>query len=255
MDGSVDLNADLGEGFGVWSLGDDEGLLSAVTSANVACGFHAGDPTVMATTVGLAVSRGVVIGAHVSYPDRVGFGRRAMDVSAKDLRNDVAYQLGALDGISRPLGARVRYVKAHGALYNRCARDETQAGALLDAVEGYDANLAVLAQPASVLYDLARARGLNAAGEAFADRSYLPDGRLASRDCPGALVTDEQSVLARAVRIATEGQVTALDGTFVRVPAESICLHGDTPGAVGLAHAVCRGLLQAGVAVRSFASP
>lgn len=244
----IDLNADLGEG-----CGDDAALLTSVTSANVACGFHAGGPTVMAETVAAAVANGVVVGAHVSYPDREGFGRREMTVSAKQLRADVLYQLGALDALARAAGTRVRYVKPHGALYHRVAADEATARALLAAVRDYDPGLLLLTLPGSVATRCAAAAGVAAVGEAFADRGYTPDGRLVPREQPGALLTDPEEVARRGVRLATEGVVRAVDGSNVQVAAGSLCLHGDTPGAVELARRVRDALTAAGVTVTAFA--
>lgn len=243
----------MGEGYGAWRMGDDEALVEVVTSANVACGFHAGGPSVMAATVAAAVARGVAVGAHVSYPDLVGFGRRAMDVSGPDLRCDVAYQLGALDGVARLVGSRVRYVKAHGALYHRSNVDEVAALALVDVVAGYDPSLALVCPPGSVAGAIGVERGLRVVREAFADRAYTPDGGLVPRGSAGAVIVDEGEVVARALRLATGGEVVAVDGTVVPVVAETLCLHGDTPGAGSLARAVRDGLVRAGVAVRSFA--
>jgi len=248
----IDLNADLGEGFGVWRLGDDDALLGLVTSANVACGFHAGDPVTMRRVCAGAVAAGVAIGAQVSYRDLAGFGRRFIDVAADELTADVLYQLAALDGIARTAGAGVRYVKPHGALYNAVVAHERQARAVVDAVVAYDRSLPVLGLPGSALLRLAAAEGLTAVAEGFADRGYTAAGTLVPRSEPGALVTDEAAVVERAVRMATEGVVVAVDGTQVRVPVSSICLHGDSPGAVGLARAVRAALRATGVDVAPF---
>jgi 5-oxoprolinase (ATP-hydrolysing) subunit A len=234
----MDLNCDLGEGFGPWRLGDDLALLSIVTSANVACGFHAGDPLIIRRTCAAAIERGVVIGAQVSYRDLAGFGRRDMDVPADELTAEVLYQLAALDGIARTEGGAVRYVKPHGALYNRIVHDPVTAGAVVDAVAAYDASLPLLTLPVSVARDVALARGLTVVGECFADRAYTPSGTLVSRREPGAVITDAGEVVARAVRMARDRTVVAVDGTEVRVDARSICVHGDTPGAVELARSV-----------------
>jgi 5-oxoprolinase (ATP-hydrolysing) subunit A len=223
-----------------------------VTSANVACGFHAGDPSIMRRVTGWAAERGVAVGAQVGYRDLAGFGRRRIEYDFNELRDDVLYQVGALDGFCRIAGTRVRYVKPHGALYNTAAVDERQAAAVVAAVVEYDRGLPVLCLPGSVLEELATGAGLRAVGEGFADRGYLPTGVLVPRSAPGALVTDADEVAARAVRMAVDGQVTAIDGTVVRFPVESICVHGDSPDAVRLAVRVREGLVAAGVALGPF---
>ncbi|WP_062349030.1 LamB/YcsF family protein [Herbidospora yilanensis] len=243
----IDLNADLGEGFGAWKLGDDAALLEIVTSANVACGFHAGDPLTIRRVCEAAVARGVAIGAQVSYRDLAGFGRREMDVPAEELRAEVLYQLAAVDGIARAVGGRVAYVKPHGALYNRIVWDEVQARAVADAVADYG-TLPVLTVPGSALQEL----GTPTVTEYFADRAYTPEGTLVSRREPGSVLHDPVEVAARAIRMAREGVVTAVDGSQVRVTARSICVHGDTPGAVRLARAVHDALVGVGVAVEAF---
>lgn len=248
----IDLNADLGESFGTWVLGDDEAMLDVVTSANVACGFHAGDATTIRRTVAAAVERGVVVGAQVGYRDLAGFGRRRIDMDPADLTADVLYQLGALEAMCRVAGTRVAYVKPHGALYNTAAVDEVQAGAVVDAVAAYDAALPLLAQPGSVLLRVAQSAGLPVVGEAFADRGYSADGRLVPRSHPGGVLTDPGEVAERVLRIVTEGTVLAVDGSLVAVPARSVCTHGDTPGAVGLARAVRTRLEAAGVTLTPF---
>jgi len=251
--GVIDLNADLGEGFGVWRLGEDEQLLAVLTSANVACGFHAGDPPTMRRVCALAAERGVVIGAQVGYRDLAGFGRRRIDVDPAELEAEVLYQLGALDGCARPAGTRVRYVKPHGALYNTAADDPAPAGAIARAVAAYDRRLPLLGLPGSALQDAAEAAGVPFVPEAFADRAYRPDGRLAPRGEPGAVLDDPATVTARALAFAVDQQVTALDGSVVRVEARSLCVHGDTPGAVHLAREIRRALLDAGVRLAPFA--
>ncbi|HJQ42992.1 MAG TPA: 5-oxoprolinase subunit PxpA [Jatrophihabitantaceae bacterium] len=248
----IDLNADLGEGFGVWRLGDDAALLEVVSSANVACGFHAGDPVTMRTVCAAAADRGVAIGAQVSYRDLAGFGRRRMDVPHDELAADVLYQLGALDACARAAGERVRYVKPHGALYNTAADDLEQAVAIASAVAAFDSSLPLLGLPASQLESAAAAHGLPFVREAFADRGYLATGRLVPRDEDGALVTDPDAVATRAVRFATEGTVQSADGTVVEARPQSLCLHGDTPGAVAIARAVRTALTDAGVDVAPF---
>jgi 5-oxoprolinase (ATP-hydrolysing) subunit A len=249
----VDLNSDLGEGYGRWALGDDDALLEVVTSANVACGFHAGDPATIDRTVRTAVERGVRIGAQVSYPDLAGFGRREMDVAPGDLTADVLYQLGALEAFARAAGSRVRYVKPHGALYNRIARDPVQAAAVVEAVRRYDPALPLLTLPGSAAMDAARAAGIPVVGEGFADRAYTAEGRLVSRREPGAVLHDPQRVAARAVRMATEHRVESVDGSQVEVDVRSLCVHGDTPGAVDLARRVRGALEEAGVTLEPFA--
>ncbi|MEV5710855.1 5-oxoprolinase subunit PxpA [Actinoallomurus sp. NPDC052274] len=246
----IDLNADLGEGLGPWRLGDDLALLSIVSSANVACGFHAGDPVIMRRTCAAAVEHGVVIGAQVSYRDLSGFGRREMDVAPEELTAEVLYQIAALDGIARTEGGRVRYVKPHGALYNRIVRDPVQAEAVAAAVEAYDPALPVLTLPGSKLHEVTN---LTIVNECFADRAYTPAGTLVSRREPGAVIEDVAQVADRALRMAVEGVVEATDGTRIRVDARSICVHGDTPGAVELAQAVRKALENAAVPLRSFA--
>jgi 5-oxoprolinase (ATP-hydrolysing) subunit A len=244
---SIDLNADLAEGFGAWRLGDDEALLDVVTSANVACGFHAGDPGLMRRACILAAERGVAVGAQVSYRDLAGFGRRRIDYDLDELRDDILYQIGALSAF----GA-VRYVKPHGALYNTAAVDEGQASAVVAAVSDYDRSLPVLCQSGSVLARMAAAAGLTVVGEGFADRGYRADGTLVPRSASGALVDSPPAVAERAVRMAVEGEVVAVDGTVVPCAVESICLHGDTPGAVGLARHVRAALAAAHIDLTPF---
>jgi UPF0271 protein len=249
----IDLNADLGEGFGVWELGDDEALLDVVSSANVACGFHAGDPLIMRRVCAAAAERGVSIGAQVSYRDLAGFGRRRMDVPHDELAADVMYQLGALDACARAAGSRVRYVKPHGALYNTAADELEQAVAIAAAIAAVDPALALLGLPDSQLQVAAAAHGLTFVAEAFADRGYLATGRLVPRGEDGALLTDPDAVAARAVEFATGGTVRAVDGSVVAVAPQSLCVHGDTPGAVVIARAVHTALSAAGVDVAPFA--
>ena len=249
----IDLNADLGEGFGVWRLGDDDALLGVVSSANVACGFHAGDPSTMRRVCARAVERGVAIGAQVSYRDLAGFGRRFMDVDPAELADDVLYQLAALDGIARAEGGRVRYVKPHGALYNAAVHHEAQARAVVDAVVAHDPSLPLLGLPGSALLRAAAASGLRGVEEGFPDRGYTAEGTLVSRRSPGALLSDPAVVAERALRMATDGLVTAADGTAVEVTVASVCVHGDTPGAVELARRVRAALEHAGLRIAPFA--
>ncbi|MEU3891749.1 5-oxoprolinase subunit PxpA [Streptomyces sp. NPDC029041] len=250
---SIDLNADLGEGFGPWRLTDDEQLLSVVTSANVACGFHAGDAVTMRRVCELAAERGVRIGAQVSYRDLAGFGRRAMDVPPAELAAEVAYQIGALEVFARAAGARVAYVKPHGALYNRVVHDEEQAAAVVDGVLLVDAALPVLGLPGSRLLTLAGKAGLPVVTEAFADRAYTDAGTLVPRTQEGAVVTDPDAVVERSVGLARSGEVVSHSGTRIEVRARSLCLHGDTPGAVDLARRLRERLAACGVRVEAFA--
>ena len=250
---SIDLNADLGEGFGRWTLTDAERLLSVVTSANVACGFHAGDAATMRRVCELAAERGVRIGAQVSYRDLAGFGRRSMDVPAAELAAEVAYQIGALEVFARAAGSRVAYVKPHGALYNRVVRDEEQAAAVVEGVLLADRTLPVLGLPGSRLHEAAAEAGLPVVPEAFGDRAYRADGSLLPRGQEGAVVSDPAEVVERSVAMARAGVVTAHCGSSVAVRARSLCLHGDTPGAVGLARRVREGLEASGVRVEAFA--
>ena len=251
----IDLNADLGESFGAWVVGDDEAMLDVVTSANVACGFHAGDATTIRRTVAMAAERGVVVGAQVSYRDLAGFGRRHIDMSPDDLTADVLYQLGALEAMCRVAGTRVAYVKPHGALYTAAAVDEGQARAVVAAVAAYDPSLPVLGLPGSVLLRIAAGEGLPTVAEAFADRGYAGTGHLVPRSHPQALHTDPADVAERVVRIALEGTVLSVDDLLVAVPAQSVCTHGDTPDAVVLARAVRSALESAGVTIAPFVAP
>ena len=250
---TIDLNADLGEGFGVWQLGDDDALLRIVTSANVACGFHAGDPSIMRRVCARAAEAGVAVGAQVSYRDRAGFGRRFIDIEPGELADDVLYQLAALDGIARASGIRVSYVKPHGALYNATVAHEGQAHAVAAAVASFGGGLPVLGLPDSELLRAAEAAGLPTVREGFADRGYTSSGTLVPRREPGALVVDPVAVAERAVRMAADGEVVAVDGTRVRVEIDSVCVHGDTAGAVGLARAVRTALEAAGLPLAAFA--
>jgi 5-oxoprolinase (ATP-hydrolysing) subunit A len=250
-DGVLDLNADLGEGFGHWSLTDDEALLELVTSANVACGFHAGDPSTMRRVAALAAERDVAVGAHVGYRDLAGFGRRALAVAAPELTAEVLYQLGALDACCRAAGTRVRYVKPHGALYNTAVRDATTANAIIEGIRAFG-QLPVLGLPGSELLRAAREAGLEPVPEGFADRAYAADGTLVARGTPGAVLDDADAVAARVVALA-HGSVEGFDGTPVAVQVRSVCVHGDSPGSVAAARAVRAALADAGVSVEAFA--
>ncbi|MEU5833781.1 5-oxoprolinase subunit PxpA [Streptomyces diacarni] len=255
----IDLNADLGEGFGRWHLTDDEALLASVTSANVACGYHAGDPATMRRVCELAAERGVRIGAQVSYRDLAGFGRRAMDVPAAELTAEVAYQIGALEVFARAAGSAVAYVKPHGALYNRAVRDAEQAAAVVEGVRlaraahGSGGPLPVLGLPGSRLLAAAAEAGLPTVEEAFADRAYRPDGTLVPRTEPDAVLHDPDQVVERSLRLAGDGELVAADGGLLRSTARSLCVHGDTPAAARLARRVREELAAAGVTVRAFA--
>jgi UPF0271 protein len=246
----TDINVDMGEAFGAWPGGPDEAMLAAATSANIACGFHAGDPRVMARTVALCRDMGKAVGAHPAYPDLVGFGRRALAASPDEVRSDVLYQLGALAAFCRAAGVRLRHVKAHGALYNVAVRDAATARAIAEAVAAFDPGLWVYALPGSELGRAAAALGLRVAWEAFADRGVQADGTLVPRGQPGDLITDPHQAAARAVRIAREGVVVpAGGGEPIPWRADTICVHSDTPGAPAIAAAVRAALAAAGVAV------
>jgi UPF0271 protein len=249
----VDLNADVGESYGAWRLGDDAALLGLVTSANIACGFHAGDPVTIRRTCALAVARGVRIGAQVSYQDLAGFGRREMAVPPEELEAELLYQLAALDGVARAEGGRAGYVKPHGALYNRAVWDAGQAAAVIAAVRSYDSRLPVLTLPGSALAAAASAAGTEVIPEAFADRSYNDDGTLVRRGLPGAVLTDPEQVAARVTSLVTTGTLASATGAPVRIAARSLCVHGDTPGAVRLAQAVRGAIEAAGVRLAPFA--
>lgn len=250
---TIDLNGDVGEGFGAWRIADDDALLGVVTAANIACGFHAGDPPTMRNACRSAVRQGVTIGAHVGYRDLAGFGRRYLDVDPAELVDEVLYQVGALDAIARAAGGRVAYVKPHGALYNAVITHAGQAAAVVEAVRQYEPALPVLGPPQARFLRIARERGLDTVTEGFADRGYRPDGSLLSRSEPGAVLTDPDEVARRSVRMAVAGEVVAADGTLVPVRPDSLCVHGDTPGASGLARAVRSALVAAGVTVAGFA--
>lgn len=247
----TDLNCDVGESFGAWTMGDDASVIPLVSSVNVACGFHAGDPLTALRTCEIAAAAGVVVGAHVGYRDLVGFGRRALDVEPDELSAEVAYQVGALQAVARLTGTTVRHVKPHGALYTTAAVDPVQAQAVVSAVRGVDPALAVLTLPGSVLAIEAHQAGLRVVTEGFPDRAYAQDGSLVPRGRPGAVLHDPAVVAARAVSLARDGGVETIDGDWLDLPVQTLCLHGDTPGAVGLAAAVREALDAAGVEVAS----
>lgn len=248
----MDLNSDVGESFGAWTMGDDAGVLPHVTSANVACGFHGGDARTARATCALAARHGVVVGAHVSYRDLAGFGRRFVDVDPGELTDEVVYQVGALQALARAAGTAVRYVKPHGALYTAIVHHDAQAAAVVRAVREVDPALPLLAPPGSIVARRAEQAGLRVVLEAFPDRAYTADGRLVPRTTPGAVLTDPADVARRAVRIAADGEVGTADGGTVRLAVQSLCVHGDAPGAVAIAAATRAALEAAGVPVSGF---
>ena len=249
---TVDLNADLGESFGVWRLGDDGAMLDVVTSANVACGFHAGDAATLARTCRAAAERGVRIGAQVSYRDLAGFGRRFIDVTPEDLTADVIYQIGALQALAHAAGSTVSYVKPHGALYNSIVTNHDQARAVAEAVHAVDPSLPVLGLSGSAFFAAAHELGLRTVPEAFADRAYRSDGQLVSRRLPNAVLHNVAEIADRVVSMVTAGRVAAADGSMIPITVESICVHGDSPGAVQIANAVRERLVDDGVELKAF---
>ncbi len=251
--GSVDLNSDLGESYGVWTLGDDEAMLAVVSSANVACGFHAGDPSTLRAVCRAAAQRGVAIGAQVSFPDLMGFGRRHLAIEPDALEDLILYQIGALDGIARAAGTRVSYIKPHGALYHAANADPAQAQAVVAAARSYSDDLAILGLPDSELLAAADRSGLNPIAEAFADRSYRRDGSLVPRSEPGAVLNDPELIAARILHLIERHEILTIDGNRIPLRAESICIHSDTDAAVEIAIAVRRVLSEAGVSITNFA--
>ena len=249
---AVDLNADLGESFGAWRLGDDDAMLDLITSANIACGFHAGDPAGLLRVCRAAAERGVRIGAQVGYPDLAGFGRRYIDVAHDDLIADVIYQIGALQALARSVGAHVGYVKPHGALYNTIVTDTQQARAVAAAVAAVDTGLPVLGLAGSAFFAEARRLGLRTVTEGFADRAYLADATLVPRGQPGAVLHDATEIADRVEQMVTTGTITAVDGTRIELNVESICVHGDSPGATQIARAVRTRLQERGVTLEAF---
>ncbi|MGA3526713.1 LamB/YcsF family protein [Melissospora conviva] len=248
----MDLNADVGESFGLWRLGDDDELLDLITSANVACGFHAGDAMTMRQVCTASAARGVAVGALVGYRDLAGFGRRRIEYDFAELRDEVLYQIGALEAFCRVTGVRLNHVKPYGALYRTAAVDEVQAAAVVAAISEYDPQLGVLCAPGSVLAQLATGAGLRPVAEGFVQRAYLPTGQLVARESPGAVITDPEEVARRAVRMAAEHQVVAIDGTVVPCPVESLCLQSDIPGTVRVATLVRAALTDAGLTPVAF---
>lgn len=249
----IDLNADLGESFAAWTMGDDEAMLDLVSSANVACGFHAGDPEVLLRTCASAARRGVVVGAHVAYRDLAGFGRSFIDLPAERLHAEVVYQLGAIRAAAQVTGARLGYVKPHGALYNAIVHHREQAQAVVRAVADVDPSLVLLGLAGSVSAEVAQASGLATANELFADRGYLADGTLQPRREPGAVLHDPQLIAERMLGWVRSGTLTAADGSTITVRADSICVHGDTPGAVEVARTLRAALTGEGITLRAFA--
>lgn len=251
---SIDLNSDLGEGYGAWAMGDDAAMLKIVSSANIACGFHAGDPAGILACLREAAARGVTVGAHISYPDRGGFGRRDMDVAQADLTADTIYQIGALQGLAHAAGTRVAYVKPHGALYNRIAHDATQAAAVIAGIKAINPDLILMGLAGAPILTQAQAEGLCVVAEAFADRAYRPDGQLVSRRDPGAVLHDPDLIADRMVRLAQHGEIEAMNGAVLHLKADSICVHGDSPGAVAISARIRQRLMEAGVVIQSFAA-
>ncbi|ORC15982.1 hypothetical protein A7979_05035 [Rothia nasimurium] len=248
---TIDLNSDSGESFGSWAMGDDAAMMQTVSSANIACGFHAGDPSVARSTVRSARENGVTVGAHVSYPDLAGFGRRFIDMTATELTDAVIYQVGALEAVARVEGTEVRYCKPHGGLYNSIVHHEVQATAVAQALHELG-DLPILCLPNSAVAREAEALGVPVFYEAFADRGYTPAGKLVSRREPGAVIHDPDVVASRVLRMAMERKVVAVDGSVVPLHADSICVHGDTPGAIAIAARVRAELEKTGVGVRAF---
>ncbi len=247
----IDINSDVGESFGAYTIGHDAGLMRSITSANVAAGFHAGDPSVLRQTIRAARSHGVAVGAHPGFPDLVGFGRRELNVSPGEAEDFVLYQVAAVAGVAAAEGVGLQHVKPHGALFNMAVHDANLAAAIARAVAAFDKRLILFGLPGSEILNAGRAAGLRVAAEVFADRAYEPDGTLASRKKPGAVIHDAEIVVARAVRMVTERNVVAVDGSIVPLEADTICVHGDTPGSDDLAARIRAGLERAGVTVKS----
>ena len=251
----LDLNCDLGESFGAWRLGDDAGVLPHVSSVNIACGFHAGDPQTMQATVALARAHGVALGAQPGWPDLVGFGRRALAATPAETHALVLYQIGALAAFAHAAGARLAHVKPHGALYNQAARDRALADAVAQAVRDFDPALILFGLAGSALVEAGRALGLTVAREAFADRRYQADGSLTPRSQSGALIDDIGAAVAQALRIATRGEAIAIDGTPIAITADTLCVHGDRPDAAEFARRLRQALDAANVHVTAPGRP
>jgi 5-oxoprolinase (ATP-hydrolysing) subunit A len=250
----IDINSDTGESFGAYTIGHDAGLFKSITSANVAAGFHAGDPSVLRDTIRLAKKHGVAVGAHPGFPDLVGFGRRELNVTLKEAEDLVLYQVAAVAGVASAEGVKLQHVKPHGALFNMAVRHRDLSDAIARAVASFDKKLILFGLPGSEILNAGRAAGLPVAAEVFADRAYEPDGSLASRRKPGAVMHDAATVVARAVRMVKERTVVAIDGSVVTLEADTICVHGDTPGSDDLALRIRAGLEAAGVTVRAIGS-
>jgi UPF0271 protein len=245
----IDLNSDLGESFGPWPMGQDAALMASITSANIACGFHAGDPGVMRQTLALARDKGVAVGAHPGFPDLVGFGRRELKASPSEVEDFVLYQVSALAGMAAAQGLKLQHVKAHGALYNMACKDRALADAIARATAACDRSLILFGLPNSELLRAGEAAGLRVAAEVFADRAYERDGSLVSRAIPGSVIHDRHAVVERAVRMVKEQEVVTADGATIALRADTICLHGDTPGAADLARMIRAGLESAGIQI------
>jgi len=250
----IDINSDTGESFGAYTIGRDAGLFRSITSANVAAGFHAGDPSVLRATIRLAKANGVAVGAHPGFPDLVGFGRRELNVTPQEAEDFVLYQIAAVAGVAAADGVRLQHVKPHGALFNMAVRNKELAAAIAGAVAAFDKTLILFGLPGSEILNAGRAAGLRVAAEVFADRAYEPDGSLASRRKPNSVIHDPDAVVARAVRMVKERTVVAIDGSVVPLEADTICVHGDTPGSDDLAAKIRAGFESAGVAVRPIGS-
>jgi UPF0271 protein len=248
----IDLNADVGESFGAYSIGHDAGLMRSITSANVAAGFHAGDPSVLRATIRSAKAHGVAVGAHPGYPDLAGFGRRTMAVTAREAEDLVLYQIAAVAGVAAAEGVRLHHVKPHGALYNTAMTDRGLAAAIVRAVAAFDRGLVLVGPPGSELLRAGVGAGLRVAPEGFADRAYEPDGSLVARDKQGAVVHHVSDIVARAVRMATDKVVIAVDGSTLPLPVETICVHSDTNGADRIAEQLRAALTAAGLSVQTF---
>ena len=248
---TIDLNSDVGESFGAWQMGADARVLRSITSANIACGFHAGDPGVMRQTVQLARENSVAVGAHPGFPDLIGFGRRELKASPKDVEDMVLYQIGALAAIAKSEGVTLAHVKAHGALYNMAARDRALADAIARATAAFDRLLVLFGLPGSALLDAGREAGLRVASEGFADRMYEPDGSLTSRTLPGSVIHDASDVVRRSIKMVRDGRVIARDGSELAIQVDTLCTHGDTPGAEELTSLLRQGLEREGIGVRA----
>ena len=244
---TIDLNCDMGESYGAWKMGNDAEVMRYITSANIACGFHGGDPATIRKTVALALERGVAIGAHPSLPDRQGFGRRAMQIKPQEMYDLVVYQAGAVEAFARAAGARLHHVKCHGALYNMAATDEALSEAMVRAVK--DLGVMLYALSNSKNHAVAKKAGIPVAGEVFADRGYADDGTLAPRDLPGGLIEDPAQAVKQALAMIEQGYVTSLSGRRIPVAADTLCLHGDQPGAVAFARALRQAFSEKGISI------